>query len=206
MSCVQKNWNASRGRRKCGLNMGCCVIITLCGSQASSLSLQRSSPDLPCKDSVIKESPLCSHTCSFLCLQNKGLLSMSLCIWEEGSFSPGCDAQLWQFRQGSLGALPAQGNSALACLLIPWALRTDTHRAPALGNAFTRRDLRSSVVPGSLAVLWSSVVQGCPWVLPGLPRFKQNGSHRYGPKECPKPSATKGSATSKPALQYNRRL
>lgn len=32
----------------------------------------------------------------------------------------------WQFRQGSLGAPPSQGNSALAYLLMPEMLRTDT--------------------------------------------------------------------------------
>lgn len=185
--------------------MDCCVVITLCGSHASSLSLQRSSPDLPCKDSIIKESPLWSHTCSFLCLQNKGLLSMSLCIWEEGSFSPGCDAQCMTIQAGLSGSSPSPGK--LSSCLSSNPLGKNRHpTAPALGNAFTRRDLSSSVVPGSLAVLWSSVVQGCPWALPALPRLKQNGKHRYGPKECPKPGATKGSATSKPALQYNRRL
>lgn len=53
------------GMKERGPKMGCCLIIVLCGSQASSLPLQRSSPDLPCEGFIFKKCPLRSHTPHF---------------------------------------------------------------------------------------------------------------------------------------------
>lgn len=89
---------------KRGPKTGFCLIVVRCGSQASSLPLQRSSPDLPCKDFLFKKPPLRSHPRLISPSPKREALRLRE---KEGSSSPGCAARQMRIQAGLLGDPPA---------------------------------------------------------------------------------------------------
>lgn len=88
-----------------------------------------------------------------------------------GQLLPSWKHSAGQFRQGSLGALPSQGNSALAYFPLPEMLRTDTHTAPALGMLSPRgiwellSGTRVQLLGSSLKLSSPELSLGPPWSL-----------------------------------------